>query len=643
MKFIYPYNFVPCKDETKRDKFKPIHLYNGLSGRIEYRLKTLTPLFIPDPEGTTVYQLATEDEKKKIHKVMDFFNVNGRLCLPPTSIKGMVRNVVEAATNSSFGVLSSYPYPTVRKPPDQAEPLIVTKEGKESGSGWEFSNAASFKVSKEWCGKHERESNFIPYCAEVEFKASGGKVVYIKYKGNEKGDKTKGDIEGTGLLYRPVEPMEGDKPQHWFQVICHFDRENNTADLDFPEDSKRTDISNRMIKQYMEAYPEEKLKKDSIVFFMKRFHFSNEATCDKPTIGRVLAHKMAEECSVEDLIKHSTRSALYPKTTEKLCPATRLFGWVPEREGSEQGIAGRVRFKTVWSDKKLESTILIPLKILSGPKPKYYPFYLKPKDKNIDPNEKAAYYTKSEKDWAKIPGTIRGRKFYLHHPAAMKDDWQKHISYKHEHLSEEGKKEPTRPHINQNSTCAVLPPDAEFKGTIEFESLDEYELGMLLWCLTLSDNPREASRNHAHKLGMGKGIGLGSVQFNIESVVIERPEKNWFDIESTDEQLDYIDSETITSSDLQEYVRKFKTWLVTGSPEGEDISNAFKELPFIKDLLLILEKNLADDTPVQYYPPGTYADKGFNYFMEQRGKRLQNKEEPLKTPSAIKNGNYQEG
>ncbi len=642
MKFIYPYNFVPCEDATKRDKFKPTHLYNGISGRIGYRLKTLTPLFIPDPEGTTVYQLVNEAEKKKIHKVMDFFNVNGRICLPPTSIKGMVRNVVEAATNSSFGVLSSYPYPTVRKPPDQAEALVVTKEGKNNGSGWDFKKVASFKVNKDWCGESEGDSNYIPYCAEVEFRASGRNVVYIKYENEgesiEAGNKTEGAICGKGLLYRPVNPIEGQK---WFQVICHLDGEN--ADLDFSNVQKREDIDNKMIRQYMEAYPEEKLKKHSILFFMKRFHFNNEATCDKPTIGRVLAHKMAEDCSVEDLIKHSTRSALYPKTPERLCPATRLFGWVPEKEGSEQGIAGRVRFKTVWSDEKLEDTILIPLKILASPKPKYYPFYLKPKDNNIDPNEKAAYYTKSSKEWAKIAGSIRGRKFYLHHPAAMKDDWQTHISYEHEHLSEEGGKEPTRPHINQNSTCAVLPPEAEFKGTIEFESLDEYELGMLLWCLTLSDNPCKASQNHAHKLGMGKGIGMGSVQFSIEKVVIERPEKSWFDIESTDVQLDYIDSETITESNLQEYVRKFKAWLVTGSPEGEDRSNNFKELPFIKDLLLILEKNLAGDTPVQYYPPGTYADKGFNYFMEQRGKRLQNEEEPLKTPAAIKNGNYQEG
>ena len=38
---------------------------------------------------------------------MDFFNVEGRLCLPPASVKGMVRNVIEAATNSRFGVFDS--------------------------------------------------------------------------------------------------------------------------------------------------------------------------------------------------------------------------------------------------------------------------------------------------------------------------------------------------------------------------------------------------------------------------------------------------------------------------------------------------------------------------------------------------------
>ena len=107
-RFVYPFNFVPPADQLpqRKKQFKKLHRYAGKTGRIEFTLTNLSPLFIPDPEHTTYYFVKMENDKPQYHRVMDFFNVNGRLAIPGTSLKGMIRTAAEALSNSSFGVFT---------------------------------------------------------------------------------------------------------------------------------------------------------------------------------------------------------------------------------------------------------------------------------------------------------------------------------------------------------------------------------------------------------------------------------------------------------------------------------------------------------------------------------------------------------
>lgn len=78
--FVYPYNFVPHGGPRRGSgqtegigtdqPFKPLHRLDGLTGRIEYTLVTLSPLFVADSEGITIYKLGPGDEQR--HRVMDF-------------------------------------------------------------------------------------------------------------------------------------------------------------------------------------------------------------------------------------------------------------------------------------------------------------------------------------------------------------------------------------------------------------------------------------------------------------------------------------------------------------------------------------------------------------------------------------------
>jgi len=97
MSFVNPYNFVHPGEPAKKEPPVGHHKFEGLSGKIVCTLKTLTPIFIPDSEF-----VEKEVGEGKYHKILKFYRVNEELCLPPTSLKGMVRSVAEAASNSCF-------------------------------------------------------------------------------------------------------------------------------------------------------------------------------------------------------------------------------------------------------------------------------------------------------------------------------------------------------------------------------------------------------------------------------------------------------------------------------------------------------------------------------------------------------------
>ncbi|MEG4997786.1 TIGR03986 family type III CRISPR-associated RAMP protein [Microcoleus sp. B4-D4] len=105
--FHNPYNFIPTlprpnyADLGDREPIGHDGYREGYwSGKITCTLTTITPLLIPDA--------AKVEERVKNHKVYPLRCVNGKPYLPPTSIKGMLRNAYEAITNSRFGVFEEH-------------------------------------------------------------------------------------------------------------------------------------------------------------------------------------------------------------------------------------------------------------------------------------------------------------------------------------------------------------------------------------------------------------------------------------------------------------------------------------------------------------------------------------------------------
>ena len=375
--------------------------------------------------------------------------------------------------------------------------------------------------------------------------------------------------------------------------------------------------------------------------------------------GRQGFFKTAEQASIADLADVTPETQPERKNTA-LSPASRLFGWsvdspsdlreIPEED--ESPIAGRVSFGVAWSDSTTAVTQLKPLPILSSPKPGYYPYTLRPVDNTKNPSVEPAYFIKGETraGWWETPGKLRGRKFYLHHPVAIYDPTDKfppscapsspeeacqRVAMKDSVITE------SRPlRSNQNSTVALLPPGATFQGAVEFDGLADYEIGMLLWGLSLADSPLSPSakdRKRAHKLGMGRPLGLGTVRVEVLDLALWDPVAGWRDASLPTE------TPVTDPAEAECLIRKFKTWMLTGySQDNPARAREFDELPFFKDICLILRTNLAGETSVQY-PPDP------QYFVAERKKRPDHqankpqKEQPLQTPMALSLGCRQKG
>ncbi|MBL8152955.1 MAG: TIGR03986 family CRISPR-associated RAMP protein [Anaerolineae bacterium] len=147
-RFVNPYNFVrplpapklkPLSEATADQHLlwrcppPPHDRYTGLSGRITCTMTAATPVFVSGD---------AEDPKAE-HQTYRLFEVNGQYLIPGASLRGPIRSVFEAATNSAFGAFSfTDEHLFYRLPADSALGLVPARveadESSESGFGLRF-------------------------------------------------------------------------------------------------------------------------------------------------------------------------------------------------------------------------------------------------------------------------------------------------------------------------------------------------------------------------------------------------------------------------------------------------------------------------------------------------------------------------
>ncbi len=501
--FLNPYNFVryldkptpePTDDSPERLLMwrcspPPHDRYVGLTGRITCTVEAKTSLFISDSHAVE------EDEEHEGHKIYRFFKVkneDGELepALPASSLRGMVRSVFEAVTNSCFAVFDGGRKLEHRKPPEYArslEPGIVQSLPTQGGPGviqlYDFAKVGAYyrgcKKNRNILNPDEWQCGEKVWARITKVHTPMARVWQLA--------ETEGGIRETTPKSQTVEG---------FLKITgkNISRKNN--EYFFYGDKETVTCSNDAMREYnevlrgqiedgrLETYQHQSLTPGDLVWVKTE---NGEAT----QICNVRVPRVQYKYPLRsflDEFPHLFRCDEF----STLCPACRVFGWVwdsPPEDADRVAYAGRVQLShgtLTHSEGTLPETTLA---ILSTPKPTTTEFYLLDSEGTPD----------FDVDYDDETVRLRGRKFYRHHGEVSRQEYTRAPM-------DDPKKD------NQNRTVRdALKPGATFTFTVDFENLAPVELGALLYALELEDDL-------VHRLGYAKPLGFGSVRVMVDEV-----------------------------------------------------------------------------------------------------------------------------
>jgi len=550
-KFVNPYNFIPlqsgCKREAKEYKYRK----GNLTGWMECQLETLSPLFIPNTSSvyeeidkekkdsnpvkkrSSVFQEILKDRIPKEVKVnsYDFFSYQSlenmhkpepglpeapEPVIPGSEIRGMIRTAFEAVTNSCLSTI------------DDEKVLYkrVTNIGnagilKFENGNWKIQKCKKYRIAFK-PGKRDRK-HFYHQVKNL----SEGQTVYIKPGKMDKAlDIKHTETKGYQLGYfHKGEPFGKTKRHEAIFVI-----EDGNGSID----DYSIKITQREVKNYVENL---KLYRDRTV----NLHYKKE---DHDGYEKIDINKIKKDIKKLDgalvyytYTEHNNRVYLSPahigreifynkltdivgdykpcQTLNHLCPACALFGIAGKRDAA----ASRVRFTDahVTEDKKLNDPALYYdekvriLKELASPKLSAAEFYLNREPKTADLWNYDYAFRWKRKHNGKVTNMmemikeynpkIRGRKFYWHHMNV------------NPYIDEKDEKNPGLV-SERNVAVRPLKKGNVFKFKIYFNNITADELKKLLWVLEIGGN----NAAHAHKLGMGKPLGLGSAAVTVNHI-----------------------------------------------------------------------------------------------------------------------------
>lgn len=623
--FINPYNFVRVACFAPHRTAPRTHeKFFGLSGRITCELENLTPLCLPDSDASRTFKIQSgpyqgDDRwRKEFSRLSD-----GTLYLAGSSIKGMLRSVAEAASNSCFPVLTddlailrdnrSYVVNHRRlgrlvKPspdtwgmqdihPDDGTPPA---EPRNPVQIWN----ARKNLYEQRCGEifPDPESH-VPEPSDIQerFNRDNGSFRWYRFLRGTFGDTERRDYDRNG---RPLVVRRGRQVVEDRRPETPERREGEPVLILWPVAEERTtpqcELGTNVHDQYeqitasegfrrfhneevrLRGWQREYLNADEEEIFWYRRH-RNSRYSKVVEFGRNFRYKWA----------YDPRLALDPachpcRDPESLCPCCQMFGMVRERAGARgevNAIAGKISVSPGrWTSGTQQTFWIDDPKILGTPKHSCRSFYLESDSGSfLVGQDEYAQVVNGEA----VPNPIRGRKLYWHHTQVCDRNWteQQWRAY----LSRRDKPTGTRPpETAQNPQVESVLPGARFTFTIDFENLSSFELGLLLWALALPDVPEGA-----YHLGLGKPIGLGSVALRIRRIQLMDRKARYESVFATgitvDVGSDPHDANAtidINAAPFSDYLNYFRSQMETWSG-----GTVFTALPNIADLSVILSRS----------------------------------------------------
>lgn len=524
--FVNPFTFVPYdRNKAEQTRKEARQGENKISGYLDCCLTVKTPLAVPDTE---------KEGNHSGSKYYPFFSVDmdgeKQYRIPGSSVRGVLRNVYEAVTNSCFSTMRDETRLSKRTEVRDAYKAGLLIRDRQTGS-WRLYQAkkylvpcVNYKKNQEWRYLKEHQIHAEYACKEIagertlvkksdtSFKIHyGDPVDFEVIKGISAYTKRVKDREfpvWNGIAKKLTVCKEwGKKPEAYMFVGEPFLKKHGEEVFQKGDEVRKNEFSPEeigrafgLLKESLEIYRNDSINKE---YGTTHFGYAGFERAERngaiPLWYSVKSKKFSLAYAGRTAYDHTLNQIVNQnspcKSRKNVCKACDLFGMTGDGTGA---LGSRIRVTDAFYKNKEESVPMISkvtLKELGAPKYSYLNFY--------SVGRRNGYPAKSyDEDGA----DIRGRKFYWHYMLNKDGELDK----RHYRASEEDLKERTK--MKRLGTFDLI-EKGSFQFRIYYDDITDTQLQELMWCVTLGENSEDSML--WHKIGHGKPLGLGSCKMTI--------------------------------------------------------------------------------------------------------------------------------
>ena len=526
-----PYNFVPLSNWIFSPSWAEqishdVPFEDGLSGCLKVNLKMCQPLMIAG-------EIAPAHDASKTPQSIQPLRepVSGNPVIPGSSLKGMLRNVLQIASfgkitpvnDSRFGVrdlAAKGPGKSIRDPNVN---FYLNQMGRANGGFLKYQNGQWLLTPCSWARIKQKTYTEWAGITEKDWFNKNNLSPVKRYQLLDKGDNIRdqqGDfpkqltvsVEEDPDSY-PINGKKGlrakldshGKPSFlvvtgqpktkgaWNFTKLQENKAKNNDFVFFDLQNSNLVVSERVIQDFLfiNSNKNPQNKEPIWDFWKNRITIGNGVPVfwkenddgSVKSLGLSSMYRLAYDNSVADVIGH-TSSGHNNETIYDL--ADVIFGCLDTSIKSSGSLRGRINITTAratrWNMAEAMTTVL------SSPKATYYPNYL------VQSSSRHEYSTMFDSN-----SEIRGWKRYPVRSSITPIPLNSESSYK---------------------VCSVLNPidkGAEFNFRIHFHNLKPVELGALIWAVNWGGN-----KQALHSLGMAKSLGFGSCRLEIDELTVDQ-------------------------------------------------------------------------------------------------------------------------
>jgi len=576
-----PYNFIPLNDivlEAEEPcRFDTYHK-DKFSGNIELHIEAKSPFYIRDTVDDAQLR-----EGKEAKDISDFCSTAGRPRIPGSSLRGMIRTMVEIVSFGKF-VFFDDKRLYFRAVADRSRlgedykktmvdirnnhfPKIKAGILKKNGRNYRIypsktiSNTQIFRINFDKLKKvvdgttdfivpnfDFRDAYYMPVVPTDHLHIMpDGRTHNLRYAKLASISTIKNaQHQQKGFIIASGE-FGNKKHMHWVinEPDTQFVELDETVIDEYKNDANRkeeTDLLNKLTNHPYGVpcfYITD--DKDKIISFG---HTGMFRLAYKKTIGEHVPGKLKDDSKIDF--------------------AEAIFG-------NEKTFAGRVFFEDAFCNQKEVAYEGEKNITLLGPKPTTFQHYLEQKGINLaDHPKKLAHYNSDN--------NIRGNKLYWHKSG---ENWANN----------------DQTIFNEKTDSKINPVKAgtTFTGKIRFENLSRVELGALLFAIDLPEGCY-------HKLGMGKPLGLGSVGITPKLFISDRTNRY--------KRLFAEWEAPITEADKSEYKEAFESYVLVTLKDSQQNLWDNQRMMELKAMLDFNQKPLDNKTRYMTIEPNEFKARG---------------------------------